>query len=188
MTLTYGAGSAARPYARPVMRRFIAHLINLVGRGGNLLRTRAQPFHLASDCGGGGAAPCSCTWPSGLAFAYTVSGWGGLAACRTCDASSDPAWSGALNHIGSGCVWWAADAMFDPTSVNGSMLDITYTQVLLRTTVTPCRWELYIACASTTHPTRTMWYGYKTTGTTPAGTYTFVGSDCGNTQPTMTVA
>jgi hypothetical protein len=85
-------------------------------------------------------------------------------------------------------VWWAIDSELDPFSINGVMLDITYTQVLLRTTVTPCRWELYIACGSFTNPTKIMWYGYKTTGATPVGTYSFVGSDCGNTAATMSVA
>jgi hypothetical protein len=33
-----------------------------------------------------------------------------------------------------------------------------------------------------------MWVGYKTTGDTPAGTYDFVSSECGNTQATMTVS
>ena len=36
-----------------------------------------------------------------------------MAACGECDSSSDPAWDGTLHHIGSGCVWWAADADFD---------------------------------------------------------------------------
>ena len=171
-----------------VVGSIIAHLVNLAERAGNLVRTLAQPYHLASGCGGGPPAPCTCGWPGGLAATYTVSGWASLAPCPSCDTTSFPEWTGALNHIGSGCVWWAADSNFDPTNINGAMLDITYTQVLLRTTVTPCRWELYIACTSTTHPTRTLWYGYKTTGATPAGTYTFVGSDCGNTTPTMTIA
>ena len=103
-----------------------------------------------------------------------------------CDSSSDPAWDGTLYHIGGGCIWWAADPTFDSLSINGSLLDITYTTVLLNTTA--CRWELYIACASLSNPTQTMWYGYKTGGSTPVGTYNFVSSDCGNTTPTMTVA
>jgi hypothetical protein len=119
---------------------------------------------------------------------YTVAGFGGLAVCGTCDASADPAWTGVFNHIGGGCVWWAADAFFDPLSINGVSLDITYTQILLNTTSTPCRWEMYIACGSAINPTQKLWYGYKTGGSSPAGTYSFVGSDCGNTGPaTLTV-
>jgi len=38
-------------------------------------------------------------------------------------------------------LWWALDPGFDPFSINGVSLDITYTQLLLRTNVTPCRWE-----------------------------------------------
>jgi hypothetical protein len=137
--------------------------------------------------GGGGGAPCACAWPAGLSATYTVSGFGSLGTCPDCDPdTTDPAWDGTLNHIGGGCVWWAADSSFDPLSINGAMLDITYTQVVLNTTA--CRWELYIACGSVINPTQTMWSGYKTTGSTPAGTYSFVSSDCGNTTPTMTVA
>jgi len=171
----------------PWLRRFLAHLINLAYSAGQLVRTTSAPFHL-SNCGGSPPPPCTCTWPTGLAATYTVSGWSALVTCDQCDSSSDPAWTGALNHVGSGCIWWAADAEFDSLSINGSLLDITYTTVLLRTTVSPCRWELYIACASLTNPTQTMWYGYKVGGDTPTGTYDFVGSDCGNTTATMTIA
>ena len=169
--------------------RILAHFASLSQRTGHLVRTTAGPYHL-SGCGsgGGGPAPCVCSWPTGLSSTYTVSGFGGLSTCSTCDSSSAASWSGVMNHTGSGCIWWAADASFDPLSINGKMLDITYTQLLLRTTVTPCRWELYIACTSLVNPTKTMWSGYKTTGATPAGTYSFVASDCGNSTPTMTVA
>ena len=165
-------------------RAALAHLVSLYQRAGQLIRTAASPYHL-SDCGG---APCECAWPDGLAATYTVSGFGSLSACPECDTdTADLAWDGTLNHVGAGCVWWAADAEFDPLSINGVMLDITYTQVLLRTS-SPCRWELYIACGSGINPTQTMWAGYKLGGSTPAGTYTFVSSDCGNTTSTMTVA
>ena len=174
------------PRQRTRWSRLLAHFASLSQRAGHLVRTTASPYHL-SGCGAA-AAPCTCAWPTGLSSVYTVSGWAGLSPCPLCDSSTDPAWSGAVNHSGSGCIWWAADANFDPLSIDGKSLDITYTQILLRTTVTPCRWELYIACASVTNPTQTMWYGYKTTGTTPAGTYLFVGSDCGNSTPTMTVS
>lgn len=178
---------APRPRQRPRLAPLLAHFASLSQRAGHLVRTTAAPYHL-SGCGGGGPAPCTCLWPTGLSSTYTVSGFGSLATCSTCDSSSAAAWSGGLNHTGSGCIWWAADAHFDPLSINGKMLDITYTQLLLRTTVTPCRWELYIACTSLTNPTKTMWSGYKTTGATPVGTYSFVASDCGNSTPTMTVA
>lgn len=168
--------------ARP-LRGMLAHLLDLAVGAGQILRTLTAPFHFAFCTAG----PCVCTWPDGLAATYTVSGWEALAACTDCDASGDPAWGGDLHHIGAGCVWWAADESFDPLSINGHTLDITYTQVLLRTTATPCRWELYIACTSATHPTRTLWSGYKIGGTTPAGTYTFVASDCGNTTGTMKI-
>jgi hypothetical protein len=167
------------------LRRLLAHLTDLATLGGQIVRTLSAPFHF-SHCAS--SAPCSCNWPTGLLATYTVSGWGGLATCSQCDSSSDPAWSGTLNHVGSGCIWWAANATFDSLSINGSLLDITYTQVLLRTTTTPCRWELYIACASLTNPTQTMWAGYKIGGSTPVGTYSFVSSDCGNTTATMTIA
>ena len=168
-------------------RRLLAHLVSLFQSGGRLVRSAAAPFHL-SDCGEV-SAPCACGWPEdGLAATYTVSGFDGLSPCSGCDAdSTDPAWDGTLNHIGAGCVWWAADEDFDPLSMNGVMLDITYTQLLLRTS-DPCQWELYIACGSTTNPTKTMWSGYKSGGSTPAGTYTFMGSDCGDATETMTVS
>ena len=172
---------------RAILRSLLALFLTLAQRAGNLLRTTTAPYHLATDCGGP-PAPCTCSWPTGLASTYTVSGFGSVSACPSCDASSDPAWSGTLYHVGAGCVWWAADASFDPLSINGRKLDITYTQIVLRTT-DPCRWELYITCTGVADPTAVMWYGYKTTGTTPAGTYTFVGSDCGVTGPgTMSVA
>jgi hypothetical protein len=174
-----------RPRAPRFPRGILAHLASLYQRAGNLVRTASSPFHL-SDCGGPGA-PCTCNWPTGLAPTYQVQGLAGLSPCPTCDSSADPAWDGTLYNDGPGCVWWAADAAFDPRSINGVSLDILYTQVLLRTNVSPCRWELYIACGSATNPTRNMWVGYKTTGSTPAGTYAFVSSDCGNTTPTMTV-
>jgi hypothetical protein len=175
------------PRARSsLIRGALAHLVSLYQRAGNLVRTAASPFHL-SDCGGGGPAPCVCTFPTGLSATYQVQGATGLSACPDCDPSTDPAWDGTLYNFGTGCVWWAADPAFDPLSLNGVSVDIAYTQILLRTTVTPCRWELYVACGSATNPTRTMWAGYKTTGSTPAGTYAFVRSDCGDTTPTMTV-
>jgi len=164
-------------------RRILAHLVSLYQRAGQLVRTASSPYHL-SNCG----SPCECSWPDGLSATYTVSGFGELSACSECDAdTADPPWDGTLNHIGGGCVWWAADAEFDPLSINGVMLDITYTQVLLRTS-SPCRWELHIACGSAINPTQTMWAGYKSGGDTPAGTYLFMSSDCGNTTGTMTVS
>jgi hypothetical protein len=165
-------------------RRLLAFFLDLATAAGDILRTVTAPFHF-SQCA---EAPCVCNWPDGLSSTYTVTGWNTLATCDDCDPSTDPAWDGTLHHIGSGCVWWASDASFDPLSINGAMLDITYTQILLRTTVTPCRWEMYIACGSVSNPTRKMWYGYKIGGATPAGTYTFVGSDCGNTAATLTVS
>lgn len=176
------------PRWRRPLGPILAHLVSLSQRAGHLVRTAAAPYHLSGCGSGGGPAPCACSWPTGLSSTYTVSGFGGLSACSTCDSSGAAAWSGQLNHTGSGCIWWAADAGFDPLSISGKMLDITYTQLLLRTTVTPCRWELYIACTSLVNPTKTMWSGYKTTSSTPAGTYSFVASDCGNSTPTMTVA
>lgn len=161
--------------------------LSLWWSAGKLIWKAGKLVWCASCPCGGSPAPCSCAWPTGLSATYTVSGWGALSACPTCDAdATDPAWTGTLSHIGSGCTWWAADTMFNPLSINGVLLDITYTAIVLNTTA--CRWELYIACASLTNPTKKMWYGYKTTGSTPAGTYNFAGSDCGNTTPTMTVA
>jgi len=168
----------------PTVSQALAMLSHLAEKAGQLLRTTHLPYHLSDSCGGG--APCSC--PAGLANTYTVSGFGSLAGCPLCDASSDPAWPGTLYQTGTACLWWALDPGVDPFSINGVSLDITYTQLLLRTNVTPCRWELYIACGSVLNPTKTMWWGYKTTGSTPVGTYSFVGSDCGNTAATMTVA
>lgn len=177
------------PFPRlAIPRPLSAFLTNLASKAGHLVRTTSAPYNLATGCGDDdGPAPSGCTWPTGLAATYTVTGWSGLAACPLCDASSAPAWPGTVYHVGAGCVWWAIDTDYDPFSINGVSLDIAYTQILLRTSVTPARWELYIACSSTTHPTQTMWYGYKTTGSTPAGAYTLVGSDCSNTRPTMTV-
>jgi hypothetical protein len=167
-------------------------MANLAKKLGNLVRTVSSPFHLATGCGtgdgGSGPAPCICGWPTGLAATYTVSGFGALSVCWECDSSTDPPWDGTLYHAGGGCIWWAINPDFDPLSINGAILDVTYTQILLRTNVMPCRWELYIACTSLTNPTQTMWYGYKTTGSTPVGTYGFAGSDCGNSTPVMTVS
>jgi len=160
---------------------FAGHLKH--GASGHLLHSAAG--HLINACGsGGGPAPCFC--PSGLASTYTVAGFGGLAGCNGCDSSTDGAWTGGLNRVGTGCTWWAADDNFDPLSINGTKLHITYTQVTLN--VTACRWELYISCSASGLPPVDMWVGYKTTGNTPAGTYNFVSSDCGNTQGTMTVS
>ena len=164
-------------------RSALAHLIDLGVRAGQIVRTLAAPFHFAI-CG---STPCVCTWPDGLSDTYTVNGTEALSPCPECDASSDVAWDGTLHHTGGACVWWAADATFDPLSINGSQLDIVYTQVLLNTGVTPCRWELYVACTSAVNPTQTIWAGYKTGGATPVGTYSRVSSDCGNTTPTIDV-
>ena len=136
----------------------------------------------AACTSGGGGAPCSCAWPAGLSATYTVAGTGSIGTCPLCDSdTTDPAWDGSFHHVGGGCVWWAADASFDPLSINGAMLDITYTQIVLNAAA--CRWEMYIACGSVINPTQTMWWGTKTTGSTPAGNFSFQGSDCGNTAP-----
>jgi hypothetical protein len=170
----------------------LAFLSDLAQRAGDLLRTTSTPYHLSTSCGGPPPppppTPAPCTCPSGLASIYTVNGFGALAGCSQCDASLDPGWPGTIYQSGAACLWWALDPGFDPFSVNGKTLDLSYTQLLLRTTVSPCRWELYIACTSTLNPTKTMWAGWKTTGSTPVGTYTFVSSDCGNTTATMTVS
>jgi hypothetical protein len=150
------------------------------GADGHLLR-RGTSGHLINTC----AAACLCP-PTGVSTAYTVSGFGGLSPCGTCDPGTDPPWNGTLNRVNTTCVWWAADPGFDPLTINGVELDITYTQIALNTS--PCRWELYIACYSATHPTAIMWWGTKTyAGGNPAGTYAIAGSDCGNTTTSMTV-
>jgi len=167
----------------------ISFLINLVRNASNLLRTTSTPYHLSNSCpaGGDGSAPCTCNYPTGLSSTYTVSGFGSASVCGTCDASSDPAWPGTLYHVGAGCAWWAVDSNFDPYSINGVSLDISYTQMRLNGTASPCRWELVISCGSVTNPPKTVWFGIKTTGATPAGTYTFVSSQCGSGPATMTV-
>ena len=160
---------------------------HLVQSAGNLLRTPNLPYHLSDGCPSHTTpAPCSC--PGSLATTYTVSGFGGLSPCPTCDASTDPQWPGTVYQTGRACLWWALSPTFDPYSINGVALDVSYTQILLNTAVSPCRWELYIACASTLFPTKTMWAGQKLTDPNPTGTYTLVSSDCGNTTPTMTVS
>lgn len=162
---------------------FAGHLKH--GVSGHLLRAAAG--HLINACaGGGGGTPAPCYCAGGLANTYTVSGFGTLAGCGTCASSSDPAWGGTLYYVGTGCGWWAGDPNFDPLSINGAQLHLIYTQIVLNTTA--CRWELYIACSASGLPPAVMWAGYKTTGNTPAGTYAFASSDCGNAQPTMTVA
>lgn len=176
-----------RPVVRrrsPWWRRFTAPLLNplIQWKGDHILWSGGHIAHSSTCCCSSGA-PCACAWPTGLNAVYTVAGTASIGTCPLCDPdTTDPAWDGTFNHIGGACVWWAADASFDPLSINGVMLDFTYTQILLKTTV-PCRWEMYIACGSNTNPTQTMWRGIKTTGSTPAGTYTFQGSDCGNTGP-----
>jgi hypothetical protein len=168
----------------------ISWLINLVRNTSNLLRTSSTPYHLATSCppDNGGDAPCVCTYPTGLSSTYTVSGFGSLVPCGGCDSSSDPPWPGTMYHVTTGCIWWATDATFDPFSINGHILDISYTQLRLNGTASPCRWELAICCGSVLFPTKIMWVGYKTAGTTPVGIYDFASSDCGNTTPTMSVA
>lgn len=140
-------------------------------------------FDNSCCCGGGGG--CSCTPNSPPTV--TVHGWESLAACDTCDADgTDPGWDGTLYWPGAACAWWAADPFFDPLSINGYMMDITYTQIDFNPTT--CTWSLYIACTSLSNPTKTMWHGTKVGGSTPVGTYNFVDSECGNTGPaTMTV-
>ena len=170
-------------------RHFISLLINLVRNAFHLLRISTAPYHLSTTCSsGGGPAPCTCTYPTGLASTYTVSGFGSLGACPECDTSTDAAWPGTMYHVGAGCSWWAANATFDPYSINGHTLDIAYTQLRLNGSASPCRWELVITCGSTLNPSKILWLGYKTTGLTPVGTYAFSSSDCGNTAPTMTVS
>ena len=170
--------------ARLSVLAFFSHLVQTAG---NLLRTSISPYHLSNGCPSG-STPAPCTCPSGLAGTYTVSGFNALAACTTCDLSSDPPWPGTLYLSGEACLWWALSPDFNPYNIAGRSLDISYTQLLLNNTVSPCRWELYIACGGLHVPTKTLWSGYKTTGPTPAGTYSFVSSDCGNTTPTITVS
>jgi len=176
-------------YPQSPIASLISFLINLVRNVSNLLRTSATPYHLSTTCNsGGGGAPCTCNYPTGFSATYTVSGFGSLSTCGTCDASTDPDWPGTMYHVGSGCSWWAIDSDFDPYSINGVSLDISYTQLRLNGAASPCRWELVISCGSIINPPKTVWFGVKTTGSTPVGTYTFVSSDCGSSQPTMTVS
>jgi len=141
---------------------------------------------------GGTPAPCSCAAGGPYNAIYTVAGFGGLSCCNLCDDNATApcpctAWDGTLNRVNTTCTWWAANVNFDPLSyANTCRLDITYTQVVLDTTL--CQWNLFIACYSQTNPTQVMWAGVKTTGLTPAGTYSFVSSDCGNSTATMTVS
>src|SRR5579885_1888833 len=91
------------------------HFVNLVSGAGHLLHTRTRPYHLSTSCAppdGGGPAPCSCS--PGFAANYTVSGFGSLAGCPECDASTDPPWPGTLYQSGAACVWWALSPTFDP--------------------------------------------------------------------------
>jgi hypothetical protein len=177
ITLPYSPLSAA-----------IAFLVNLVRNASHLLRISGTPYHLSITCDSGGGSPCECTYPTGLSATYTVSGFGALSTCSGCDASTDPPWPGTMYNVGSGCIWWALDDDFDPFSINGHSLEISFTQLRLNGVASPCRWELVISCGSLVNPSKILWLGYKTTGLTPVGTYTFSSSECGNTTPTMTVA
>jgi hypothetical protein len=178
-------------YSQSPIAFIVSFLINLVRNTTNLLRTASTPYHLANSCpsggGGGGSTPCTCNYPTGFSSTYTVGGFGSASACGTCDASTDPAWPGTMYHVGSGCTWWAIDSNFDPYNINGVSLDISYTQLRLNGTASPCRWELVISCGSIINPPKTVWFGVKTTGSTPVGTYTFVSSQCGTGPSTMTV-
>jgi hypothetical protein len=103
--------------------------------------------------------------------------------CLDCEETSNlPAWNGAIpihqNSVDpcTGFMRWATFAPGNPqTSLNGSGITAAvYTATDLPTPAGGLRvgWRLDIRCKSWDgSPNRVVWYGYKSTGYTPKGTY-----------------
>jgi hypothetical protein len=95
--------------------------------------------------------------------------------CESCTASELAAWDGtfAIVYEYRGCCW-APLAFGDNRSIDGKLFsvgassDCTGSSRLWLDTVN-CRWVLGLYCNS--NGGTLVWLGYKTTGLTPAGTY-----------------
>lgn len=122
---------------------------------------------LCADCPCG-PPPTPCVCPGGLSTTYLVSGWDtlGTGLCGTaCIAEGDCTgtnFTGVLTLLVP-CEWVCASS----TCLNG-MLSTIY--VILNNTSATCFWQLYFEC-NVGISGCTYWYGWKSTGLTPAGTY-----------------
>lgn len=104
--------------------------------------------------------------------------------CPACTASGDPVWNGDLTAFpGNPCRWRDA-----PEIRTHSVMDKGLYLAMVRLDPgAPSKWILGIHC---THPLGEldMWFGYKFTGQTPAGSYDLDSSACPQDQPeTLTI-
>ena len=135
-----------------------------------IVNANGEPI-LCDTCPCEEAAPCVC--PAGLGTCYRLKDYndGDIAPCSDCHDMVLPVWDGSFDRW-IDCVWQLmANVSMSGKLLTGSTMFDSLTRIILRTVFYPgdCRWELRIACYG---GASLIWLGFKTTGLTPAGTYT----------------
>lgn len=157
--------------------------------GGKFLVT-ATGYAVADECCCETAAPCECP-ESGLSDYYRLADYtdGDLTGCETCtDVTGVPGfapWDGGFERwypLGVGACVWSSVITFSGTmpSISGKAGMYIYNPlpnaaqyIELVTSGDPdCYWRLTIGCTDGSGNIVIMWRGTKSTGDTPAGTYT----------------
>lgn len=103
----------------------------------------------------------------GLVYEYEIDGYsdGTLASCNDCYDDNNTAWDGTFIALDP-CVW-SPETTID-VSINGKALGI---ETRLFLDVYECKWKIQITCNSDLGEAP-IWYGEKSVGQAPAGTYT----------------
>jgi hypothetical protein len=142
--------------------------------------TDVQVAESPGDCLNAFPAACDAGWPS----CYRLAGYSDhdLTACGGCEVSAESAWDGTFADYGTaGCpdiaAWFVTGL---PLSVDGCIL---YYISFIQFSGPAGYYVLTVVCYDATNDlTYPVWLGYKYDGASPAGTYTFDSSDCGNSQ------
>ena len=127
--------------------------------------------HLVNECV---LEPAPCFCPTGLATSYAIM-VDGITACTNCSAgncSTFEDWDGTFQFL-SNCRWLALNANYTTWPIGHCFqlddVDLSVAQIELNTGL--CQWVLTLNCFNSSSG-NTLWQGIKTTGLTPAGTYT----------------
>lgn len=136
-----------------------------------------------------GPVPTSCVPATWTGTSYQITGWpASVVACSSGDIITNTLWDGSFDYFNS-CNWLASNVGGNPPAIldsgankrriaNGGTSDDD-TALRLDPGV---KWRLSIAHRLNVSPgdIEQVWVGNKTVGNTPAGTYTFESSECGN--------